>query len=579
MIALLSGALALGYVAAGRSLRWQHQVPVLVAIAATLVRVWLSLDRRLIVEGSAGHDAHLFVWQAAHIIEGLWLGEYNYLTLIKGPFLSIWLALMFWLGVPYLLSLHILYALCSALMVRALRPILKSSWAAVGLYLLLLFNPVAFSVQIAAVVSRMGIYHSLTLGIAACSIGLFLRCDRPPANKLFWAGGLGAFLGCSLITREVGVWIFPMLTILGGGYLWNSRGIESASWLSKAAPIILAGVVALSAVQGVAYLNWKHYDIWQVTEFGHPAFRQAYGALSRISPDENIPYVPVTSASRQKAYSVSPAFSELETHFEGDVGLGWAEPGKDLVGLPVERREIAGGWFIWALREAAMWQEYHVWPTKAMDFYQAVADEVNAGCDNGRIDCSAPRATFVPVWRPEWTATLPRAFFSSLAVVAGFEAYAGTGGFSYGPDWVVQMFSEVTSTSTSPREGEAPVYASSEKLTHFKLRQLDKVARKYQSLGPLLAGISLVILVVLPAFRTRIMRESLAAISVPVAALLSAIIAYSMMLALIEISSFSTFNKQYLFPANGLLLTAIFLCLCLARELFRGDSPTRELDL
>jgi hypothetical protein len=66
---------------------------------------------------------------------------------------------------------------------------------------------------------------------------------------------------------------------------------------------------------------------------------------------------------------------------------------------------------------------------------------------------------------------------------------------------------------------------------------------------------------------------------VPVAALLSAIIAYSMMLALIEISSFSTFNKQYLFPANGLLLTAIFLCLCLARELFRGDSPTRELDL
>ena len=70
----------------------------MIAIAAVLVRVWLVLDRRLIVEGNAGHDAYLFVWQAGHIIEGLWLGEYNYLTLIKGPFLSIWMALVFYLG-------------------------------------------------------------------------------------------------------------------------------------------------------------------------------------------------------------------------------------------------------------------------------------------------------------------------------------------------------------------------------------------------------------------------------------------------------------------------------------------------
>ncbi len=68
------------------------------------------------------------------------------------------------------------------------------------------------------------------------------------------------------------------------------------------------------------------------------------------------------------------------------------------------------------------------------------------------------------------------------------------------------------------------------------------------------------------------------AIYVPVIALLSAIIVYSMMLSLIEISSFSTINKQYLFPANGLLLTTIFLCMCLASELCRGKRSTRELE-
>jgi hypothetical protein len=117
-IVVLAVVLSLAWLCTGKARDWKRALPFMLAIAATIVRIWLTLDRRLTAEGAAGHDAYLFVWQAAHIIEGLWLGEYNYLTLIKGPFLSIWMALMFYLGIPFLLSQHLLYVACSALMVH-----------------------------------------------------------------------------------------------------------------------------------------------------------------------------------------------------------------------------------------------------------------------------------------------------------------------------------------------------------------------------------------------------------------------------------------------------------------------------
>src|SRR5436309_3545317 len=73
-------------------------VPYAIAIA---LKFWLLSDYS-ITPAYAIHDDYLFVRQALSILEGRWLGPFDFLTLSKGPFFSMWLAAMHLLSLPYI---------------------------------------------------------------------------------------------------------------------------------------------------------------------------------------------------------------------------------------------------------------------------------------------------------------------------------------------------------------------------------------------------------------------------------------------------------------------------------------------
>jgi hypothetical protein len=88
-------------------------------LAIVAVKLGLVYGRPLCPR-QLSHDDLLFLRLARSILDGEWLGPYEQLTLVKGPFLPLFLAASAKLGLPFLLSQEVLYLLGSAVVMLAL---------------------------------------------------------------------------------------------------------------------------------------------------------------------------------------------------------------------------------------------------------------------------------------------------------------------------------------------------------------------------------------------------------------------------------------------------------------------------
>lgn len=81
------------------------------------------------------HDDWIMVHMADALRSGQWLGEYNDLTLTKGMFFPLYLAVLNFLHLSYLTTSALLYIVSCMLFVYALRPLLKKYRVCLVLYL------------------------------------------------------------------------------------------------------------------------------------------------------------------------------------------------------------------------------------------------------------------------------------------------------------------------------------------------------------------------------------------------------------------------------------------------------------
>lgn len=381
---------------------------VLVLVGLSLLRLWLATGQSTTALVAAPHDDTLFMRLAQHIAEGDWLGPFDNVTLIKGPFYPLWIAAMFLLGVPLALSQNLLYIGACLVTIVALKPVVRSPVALVSIYALLLFNPIMFGITR---LLREAVYAPLTLLLAGCLIGLFVRRAGPLPRLATWAAATGVVLGAMWLAREESLWIVPSVAFVlasAGWALWW-RGIDRlwSRWGLLVSPvaIVAAGVGLVSTV------NLIHYGAFMVTETGSAAWLGAYGALSRVEHDTWQRFAVAPRPVRDRIYRVSSAFAELRPAIEGDLGRIWGAQGcgrvKQLCG------DIGAGWFWVLVRDAVARAGYYHSPKTAAAYYRRLAGEVNAACASGALRCRPPRATMTPPWRneyvPLWLASAARA--------------------------------------------------------------------------------------------------------------------------------------------------------------------------
>jgi hypothetical protein len=427
----------------------------LAGVLIAAVQLWLMAAQPVFAIGPAGHDDRLYLILAEQLLHGQWLGPYNQMTLAKGPAYPLFVATTLWMGIPLPLAQHLLYLGAAWLMMRAVRPLLRSDGWALVLLAALLWQPMAYELPVLGRVLRQGLYTPCTLVVFASLAALYTRAAASWVLQTGWSLLLGISLAALWLTREETVWIVPAVA-------WLAAAAGVGLWRNHARPhhigIVLAAGLASAAlpVLLVCTLNARNYGWFGTVEYRAPEFIAAYSALSRVRTVDAGPFIPTPRASRQEAYRVSPAFAELRPFLEGEIGKGWARASANWIpGHAPEEIEIGGGWWMWALRDAVSASGNAKSAGQALAYYQQVADEVNAACDRREIRSGPMRHSFMPEWRSEFTDALARhlpRFFIKFMLFGDFSARPPP---SWGNAEALLLFRDLSQWHLSPSK-DAP---------------------------------------------------------------------------------------------------------------------------
>ncbi len=385
----------------------------LLLIAA--ISIWMRKGFPAYLRPNMNYDDGLFLQMAQYLRAGDWLGPYDKHTLAKGMFYPLFIGAASFAAIPLKIAEQAAYLAASALTAGLVRRRAGNNLSALVLFGLLAFNPVLWNVDLARVI-REGLYVSLPLAVVALAVVIAFPTQEGNrySRRIFQGFSLGLIGGAFWLTREEGIWILPALAVVVAVAL---IGVLRPGWIPPSEPgafprrsdhlkaIALPFAVAIAvflATDGlVAGLNYRHYGIFETNEFRAKSFLRAYGAIARIQHNEWQRYMIFPKDARQRAYSVSPAARELAPFLEGQVGEFWWHTGcKQAHITPCS--EVPAGWFMWELRDAVSHAGHYGSAVEAMRFYDRLANEIDAACARGSIDCLSARATVSPPFRREY---------------------------------------------------------------------------------------------------------------------------------------------------------------------------------
>lgn len=365
----------------------KKQLLIFSAVAVLLRLAMTALQRTTLMPESTVLDDALMYNAAVHIQNGEWLGPYNFLTMGKHMFFSVWLAFLHTLGIPYLLAGHILSVFSCVVLVVALSPAIKSNIVRLALLAALIFCPALYA-DYTLRVYRDNITTSFFLLVFACVIGIALRYKREKTGAVWaFAIGGGLSLGISYLLREDGYWLLPFVvagvavTIV---FLFKNKAAQKGVKIAAMGSLF---VVAVACIMMYCGMNYRYYGRFIVSDFTSADFKAAYGALTRIdiSEDGNM-IVPVDYETRQLLYAASPAFAELEPYLEDpEVQRFWRKDVGDGV------QEFSGGGFYWGVRNAAQLAGHYENAQTAEAYYLLLAQELNDAYDSGLLPAATGR--------------------------------------------------------------------------------------------------------------------------------------------------------------------------------------------
>lgn len=528
------------------------------AAAAALValKLWLVSAQSIFVIGYASHDDALFLNRAQDLLRGEWLGSYQQLTLAHAPMYPLFIAAVWLLHLPLFTAQHLLYVAACGLLLLALRPLVASRLLRLGLFAVLLFNPVTFDAEIHARVLRQNLLPALALLVLAGFIGTHARRSGSKRGLLAWLLLAGFALAAFWLTRNESVWILPgtgLLVAATALAFWRERLPDRWSRLGLLGLPVLVWAAALLTV---STLNWRHYGVFTTTEFKQADFNDAYGALSRIEPERWRRFIPVPREVRERLYPLSPAFAELQPYLEGELGEAWAGISGTVLHIPAKEREIGAGWFMWALRDAVIKAGHGNSGADVAAYYRRLAAEINDACARGLIKAGPRRSGFLPPLRPEHLEPFKQSARSALTMIVAFEQMTVRSAPSVGSDADLAFFARLTRGRLSPpADGREPT-AQPVWLESTRLDLLDTIRRCYATFAPWAGAASALALLAawaVAAFRRRLPYFAIAGIG-----LAGSPLALAVIVALIDSTSFPALNTGYLSGSYGLWLLFLF---------------------
>lgn len=430
----------------------------LVSLLLALVKLWL-ISRDEIVARQTGVDD---LWYLHSAKEWYWFGPYSDQPFGTPPFVRLpayplFVALTKVTGVPLRISTEVLLVVAALVFVVAIVKTGQSRVLAILLYAAIIFHPASY--QVNNVATYNSFYASILLFALASMI--VLQSKRDDIHRLRYALLTGTVLAVLWHIRTESIIILGLLGLYGLIAVLPAV-IKRKSWLpifrQLGVLVLVPALVILIASLTIKTINYFKFGLFAADAMSAPGFEAASKALLRIKPMPPVRRVAVPREVRHRAYLVSPAFRELEPYLEGPAGEDWAKFAK-ASGVTLEN-EISTSHFFWALNIGAYHIGYNRSARQADRYFQRVANEINAACGDGRLQC---RWAFSPVIDPHFQNYLPYLPGSFRRMYGLFFETQSPARWRDSPDLspaVVQIFDEMANRRTTMNTSDSMTYLS-----------------------------------------------------------------------------------------------------------------------
>lgn len=468
---------------------YRFAIGAMMMIKLSLVGWWPTLAR---MQEEA--DSYLFIRLGTSLLQGNWLGVYDYTTLMKGPMTPFWIAATNLMGWPTNFAREVLYLGACVLALKALSLICRSRWVLLLFFGLLVFFPASNSYAPLAALYRAAIHLPLVLGVESLLIIVFLKYVQ--FRRVNWHEVilLGLFLLAFFLNREETPWLYPQLAWLAVGILaialWRFKqpGIRIQG-LDVIKILLIPALIVTGGKEWVSNKNYIEYGIDATLEINRPEFKLAYTGLLRIKPEKAV----------------------KSAHFTPDVleKLNTLPSGKALNWLPFSSRKIVPAMFVpWYFRGAIQNAGYYEKGGQAvLAYYQALGQELASACDNGLYECRPVLFGAIPLYDGIWLDILS-AMGSNSNIIISLESMSPSPGRfnSFADYYYKRNMSLLTSAPMALTEGDIvslPGYFV--KWARAKTLLLQDIHKVYLQTFPLLIYLAFAIFVfaIIRCLRTR----------------------------------------------------------------------------
>lgn len=352
---------------------------------------------------------------AAQILSGQWLGRFDQYTLAKGPGYPLFIAISAASGLPLSLNQALFSILSIIVSTWTVHRITGSYVAAITSFLILIFLPASFDPTWQRVV-RDQIYWGQALLFFSIFAVAILAPPIRSSHRLGIAAVAGVILSWTWLTREEGVWLIPGIAVILAGRTIQCRLERWPLRQGLATTVVVgAGFAALHLTFLTA--NYFVYGSFASIDIKEKNFTAALAALQSIENGGRIAYVPVSDQALRAAAEASPAFRPLATALrEGGPLTGYRAPGCPL--YPQSCGQFAGGWFIWAFRDAAALNGFYASPTVASDEFGKISSELEQACNSKQLQCRRSIVDLVPAMSFEQWRSLPARLIQALRTMS-----------------------------------------------------------------------------------------------------------------------------------------------------------------
>ncbi len=388
--------------------RRAQRVRLVLGIVASLLYLIIRTHIPIAVHAESIHDDQLFISMGQRIADGHWLGAYNQMTLIKGPGYPLFLAANAWLGTPLSLTEALFLGLAIGVFFLVFARISRMPNVALFGYIATLWMPAPYLERI----MRDCIYPGqMLLVLSGLIVSLYI--EMPRNRRYACALATGLLLGWFSLTREEGIWIAPGIAVIALAstiYHRRKQQVKAFVLIPSTLIIVAYGMTQLTFLS----INKIAYGSFVGVEVNSSPFKDAMSALQSVQAGEQIPYVPVSKRAREAIYQVSPSFLKLKGYLDPPTGSPW-QFGCQFYAQTCG--EIAGGWFMWALRDAVATNGSYDSPKRAAAFYRGLADEVQKACRMGQLQCKPLLISMLPRIAASQWANFPTSLLRGLQKV------------------------------------------------------------------------------------------------------------------------------------------------------------------